>query len=240
MGESRSGAVALVVLALLIVGFLGTAPAAEASHWCNPLTATFGPTTGAAGSVVSISITLTNGIADSLDVRAILVEFSWESSTWDWGSMNLPAYGSDTNTFTKTLTSTPGDYAVQITVRGQAVGDLFTQDCGPMTVTLRVLADSDADGVPNADDNCPSVANADQRDTDGDGQGDSCDQSSAGPAGDLLLPVILILVIVIVVAVAAVAVSGRSRARGPPPGPPPYQWSPPPPQPPTQPPGGTP
>src|SRR3972149_2602400 len=80
MGGSRGGAVALVVLALLIVGFLGTAPAAEASHWCNPLTATFGPTTGAAGSVVSISITLTNGIADSTAVRAILVECSGVSA----------------------------------------------------------------------------------------------------------------------------------------------------------------
>ncbi len=37
------------------------------------------------------------------------------------------------------------------------------------------LSDLDGDGVPNAVDNCPSVANPDQADADGDGIGDACD-----------------------------------------------------------------
>jgi ribosomal protein L24E len=41
--------------------------------------------------------------------------------------------------------------------------------------TANPLADSDGDGVPNGSDNCPSLANADQKNTDGDGQGDACD-----------------------------------------------------------------
>jgi hypothetical protein len=36
-------------------------------------------------------------------------------------------------------------------------------------------ADSDGDGVPDASDNCPSVANSDQADGDGDAQGNACD-----------------------------------------------------------------
>jgi len=35
--------------------------------------------------------------------------------------------------------------------------------------------DTDGDGVSDAMDNCPMVANADQLDTDGDGMGDACD-----------------------------------------------------------------
>jgi hypothetical protein len=41
--------------------------------------------------------------------------------------------------------------------------------------TFSVTVDSDNDGVPDATDNCPSVANPTQIDTDGDGIGDACD-----------------------------------------------------------------
>jgi uncharacterized delta-60 repeat protein len=39
--------------------------------------------------------------------------------------------------------------------------------------------DGDADGVCDADDDCPGVANADQVDIDGDGAGDACDDADA-------------------------------------------------------------
>jgi len=40
------------------------------------------------------------------------------------------------------------------------------------------VGDQDADGVPDSIDNCPSVANTDQLDGDGDGIGDACDPDS--------------------------------------------------------------
>jgi hypothetical protein len=47
------------------------------------------------------------------------------------------------------------------------------------------LADADHDGVPDASDNCPTVANPDQADADGDGHGDVCDPCpiTADPSG---------------------------------------------------------
>jgi hypothetical protein len=40
------------------------------------------------------------------------------------------------------------------------------------------LEDSDGDGVPNGEDNCPTVANPDQTDSSGNGIGDACDEEA--------------------------------------------------------------
>jgi hypothetical protein len=44
--------------------------------------------------------------------------------------------------------------------------------------------DADADGIVDAEDNCPAVPNADQHDFDGDGLGDACDSDLDGDAVD--------------------------------------------------------
>jgi hypothetical protein len=46
---------------------------------------------------------------------------------------------------------------------------------GPVNPPTPKPLDTDGDGVPNSRDNCPNVANANQRDNDNDGIGDACD-----------------------------------------------------------------
>ena len=53
------------------------------------------------------------------------------------------------------------------------IGDGIDQ--GTATVMLTVSPDTDGDGLLDLFDNCPAVANPDQRDSDGDGAGNVCD-----------------------------------------------------------------
>jgi hypothetical protein len=69
-----------------------------------------------------------------------------------------------------------GAYGPQTEARlkkSPAGGFAKTVECGD-------LSDDDGDGIPNSKDNCPAAKNADQKDTDGDGQGDACDSDDDG------------------------------------------------------------
>jgi len=50
--------------------------------------------------------------------------------------------------------------------------------------TWEYILDVDADGVPDANDNCPTVPNSDQADSDGDGRGDACDSTPCPPTAE--------------------------------------------------------
>jgi len=53
-------------------------------------------------------------------------------------------------------------------------GFVYTFPAHSLTA-LEIYLDSDADGIPNQDDNCPLIANSDQADFNDDGIGDVCD-----------------------------------------------------------------
>ncbi len=68
-----------------------------------------------------------------------------------------------------------GPYPISTTFTSDRFSRLY--DIVPLTlyVVAEEPSDDDGDGVPDDQDNCPDVANADQADGDGDGAGDACD-----------------------------------------------------------------
>lgn len=61
----------------------------------------------------------------------------------------------------------------------------LTTSTGPVTsatwMFIAKIADTDRDGVEDARDNCPSVPNSDQRDSNRDGRGDACQPDTVKP-----------------------------------------------------------
>jgi hypothetical protein len=55
------------------------------------------------------------------------------------------------------------------------VNNTFTIQVNSLSEFELFILDADSDLVADVDDNCPDVANTDQADNDGDGQGDACD-----------------------------------------------------------------
>lgn len=59
---------------------------------------------------------------------------------------------------------------------GNENGNEGGNDDEPEPVVLPDTTDTDRDGIPDAHDNCSTVPNTSQRNTDGDDQGDACDR----------------------------------------------------------------
>ena len=87
---------------------------------------------------------------------------------WQWDLDGDEHYEIDSATpeITRTLTRI-GKYRAHLRI---------TDDSGASdTLTFPIQVTRDGDGVPGAQDNCPTIANQDQTDTDHDGIGDACD-----------------------------------------------------------------
>jgi len=79
---------------------------------------------------------------------------------------------------THTATATFSGYTQATVTRTLTAGNTTW---GSMALSKAVgPTDGDSDGVADGQDNCPAVANADQLDTDGDGDGNACDGDDDG------------------------------------------------------------
>ena len=138
----------------------------------TPLAADFGAV--AVGTVAQGSVTVTNQSLFPADLGGVTVSPP--------GPFVVPAEVCSNRLLMPGLTCGVG-LTFEPTTPGQATATLridYRDNVPDVVVPLSGLGfdpgiDSDADGVPDSADNCPQQANADQRDTDGDGIGNRCD-----------------------------------------------------------------
>ncbi len=133
----------------------------------------------AAGNATYYEIQTTATFTDSITLC-----FSWEEGDIDPADepdVRLNHF-SDSEAGCPTLPDVP--VWCDITTRPAYPDTVANMVCGETTslspFALFLTNDTDDDGVANADDNCPAVANSTQRDTDGDGLGDPCDDDTDG------------------------------------------------------------
>lgn len=112
-------------------------------------------------------------------------------SSFDWMSVpNVPVFIHDNSTTEKVYLTTNADISsitgtVYLAFKYYSDGNptRWTVDSFELTAD-QPSVDIDDDGILNANDNCPTVANADQADADGDGVGDVCDSCANTPNGE--------------------------------------------------------
>lgn len=127
-----------------------------------------------------------------LDVAA--AQGQAEAVTFAGLSSSFVFDGCDDRTFSVTPTNV-GVVTISFSVAGFTTNSsqIEADDFNVTGMTFKLIvvageeepADGDGDGVPDADDNCPGVANGDQADADGDGPGNACDLNSYVPEVDL-------------------------------------------------------
>jgi hypothetical protein len=98
-------------------------------------------------------------------------------------SLSFAGCVAKTVSFTAAAGAVDGTVTATISTNTTGSGGFRNNVQIPIDVTTPVVVDpdGDGDGVPDASDNCPAVANANQANADGDALGNACDANSYAP-----------------------------------------------------------
>ncbi len=108
------------------------------------------------------------------DIRAYVTFYQGANLIGESQPISLRANGFAEEVFVDFIVPS-GQFNILARISGEALLDPNPANNEAVTPLLEPLADIDRDGLPDGQDNCATVANNNQRDTDGDADGDACD-----------------------------------------------------------------
>lgn len=108
------------------------------------------------------------------DVRAYVTFYQGANIIGESQPISLRANGFAEEVFVDFIVPS-GSFNILARIHGETVADPNTLNNEAITPLLTPLADEDRDGIPDNEDNCRTVSNFEQKDTDGDREGDTCD-----------------------------------------------------------------
>ena len=127
------------------------------------------------GTVVTLSGTAAQGATDSQRVTTLIYPAGQPTPVQEQSAIR------NGGTWTDEAFLPPGNYVAK-SHQTDFAGNVGVSTTRSFTVTpTQPPPDADGDGFPDADDNCPTVANSSQADADSDGVGDACDTAPPEP-----------------------------------------------------------
>jgi hypothetical protein len=111
------------------------------------------------------------------------------------------------------LNATTGDCCIHLPDATSSPGQVCATTDHFSHILAGTLADNDSDFVPDIDDNCPTVPNTDQLDSDNDGLGNACDPTPFGTPVPIPISAEVLLALGLVAA-GVISIARRRRGDG--------------------------
>jgi hypothetical protein len=162
----------LHILSALLLLLLPATVQAAADVSIQPVDIGFSQPVLVAGDQVRIYAKIYN-VGDE-DVSGYVTFYQGATLIGDSQVVSLPANGNADEVYVDFVVP-DRSFNILALIQGTDPSDVNSSNDTALTSFFDPVVDDDRDGIPNAEDTCPTVSNSDQRDTDGDGEGDACD-----------------------------------------------------------------